>query len=320
MNGGYVETPGDATTRVQRRIRCINPATLNPLGAVSATSPEAIGEVLARARKSQEKWQEKWQGIPLIDRIRLLKGAVRYVRNHVEDIAFTIASETGKPKIEAINSDLIAAMGVADFAIHKVSKVLRPYRIKDRVLALMCLLGRHSYIFPKPVGVVGIISPWNYPFGIPFGQTFMATAAGNAVILKPSTETPLAGVKIQEVFDQAGFPTGLVQAIPGAGNGIGNALVESGVDRIIFTGSVQVGKQIMARAAQRLTPVTLELGGKDAMIVFADADIARAVTAGTWGAFINSGQTCVGVKRIYVQESVQEEFISQFTEQVKKLK
>ncbi|HMF31539.1 MAG TPA: aldehyde dehydrogenase family protein, partial [Candidatus Lokiarchaeia archaeon] len=302
---------------VGKLLRSANPATLDFIGDVQETPPTAIREILDRARQAQHDWEQ----VHTRTRINLLKNALQYIRDHIEEIAFTIASETGKPKIEAVNSDIITAIGVGDFTVHNLSKVLKPYLVKmGRIGNLLRLLGRYSYIYPKPVGVVGIISPWNYPFGIPFSQVIMAVAAGNAVILKPSTETPLTGLRIQEVFDEAGFPPGLVQAIPGTGSGIGNALVESGVDRIIFTGSVDVGRQVMARAVQRLTPVTLELGGKDAMVVFDDADLDRAATAAVFGSFLNAGQTCVGVKRIYVQHSIYEKFLARLKEKVESLK
>ncbi len=314
--GGIASKPGNESTPEVKVIKCINPATLASIGEVMATPPAAMGEILQHARDSQAKWQDT----PLKNRIKLLKKVIQYINQHAEELASTIANETGKPKIEAINSDLISGIGVAAYAINNVGKALKPYRIRDSLMAMMSLLGRKSYIIPKPIGVVGIISPWNYPWGIPFGQAFMAIASGNAVIIKPSSETPMTGLKIQEVFDKVGFPKGLLRVIPGGGSAIGNALVESGVDRIIFTGSTEIGKQIMARAAQRLTPVTMELGGKDAMIVCNDANLDRAAAAGTWGAFVNLGQTCVGVKRIYAQKGIYDNFLAKFTEKVKNLK
>ena len=148
----------------------------------------------------------------------------------------------------------------------------------------------------------------------------MSVAAGNAVVLKPSSDTPFTGLKIQELFNLAGFPKGLVQTIPGSGSRIGNALLTSEVDKIIFTGSVETGKKVMELASQRLTPVTLELGGKDPFIVCEDADFNRAINAASWGSFLNCGQTCVGTKRIYVQSQIYERFLQAFKAKVETLK
>ncbi len=298
-------------------IRSVNPATLETVGDVRETLITQIPSIIDRARAVQQDWIK----VPVTERIRLLKGAARYMRDHLDTIALTIASETGKPRIEAINSDIIAALGVLDFTKGAIKRILHPYRIRmGRMGFILRLLGRFSYIYPKPVGVVGIISPWNYPFGIPFSQILMAIAAGNAVILKPSSDTPLTALRMQEILVGAGFPKDLLQVVVGSGSGVGAKLVESGVDRIIFTGSTAVWREIMQRANQRLTPVTLELGGKDPMIIFADADMGRAVAAATWAAFLNSGQTCVGVKRIYVERPVYAEFLARLKEQAEHLK
>jgi succinate-semialdehyde dehydrogenase/glutarate-semialdehyde dehydrogenase len=152
-----------------------------------------------------------------------------------------------------------------------------------------------------------VIAPFNFPFSIPFTQTVAAVAAGNAVILKPSKETPMTGELVASLFREAGFPSGLVRCI--CGPGTGDALARSSVDKIVFTGSTEVGRQVMQSASTRLTPVILELGGKDAMLVLEDADLERASSAAVWGAFVNSGQVCVGIKRIYVQENVMDEFL-----------
>ncbi len=298
-------------------IRSVNPATLETVGDVMETSIAQIPHVLECSRAVQKNWAM----VSVKERLRLLHRAARYIREHMEELTFTIASETGKPRIEAINSDIIPPLGVLDFTLGSLKRILRSTRIRmGRMGFMLRLLGRYSYIYPKPIGVVGIISPWNYPFGIPFSQVLMAIAAGNAVILKPSSETPLTALCMREVLDGAGFPKDLLQIVIGLGSGVGVAIVESGVDRIIFTGSTTVGRDIMHRASQRLTPVTLELGGKDPMIILADADIDRAVAAATWGAFINAGQTCVGVKRIYVERSIYAAFLTRLKEQVVHLK
>jgi acyl-CoA reductase-like NAD-dependent aldehyde dehydrogenase len=175
-------------------------------------------------------------------------------------------------------------------------------------------LGRSSYIVYKPFGVVAIISPWNYPWAIPLDEVVMALMAGNTVLLKPSEYTPLIGLKIGEIFERAGIPEGVLQVLTGDGT-TGSALVDAGVDKILFTGSVATGKRIAERAASKLIPVVLELGGKDPLIVLEDADVRMAAAAAVWGAFSNSGQSCASVERCYVHEDVSEEFIRYVVEE-----
>ncbi len=180
-------------------------------------------------------------------------------------------------------------------------------------------MGRTSKIIYQPLGVVGIISPWNFPFSIPLGEVTMALMAGNAVVLKPSELTPLVGKKIAEIFEKADLPKDVLQVVTGDGK-TGAALVDAAPDKIMFTGSVETGKKIAASAAKTLTPVVLELGGKDPMIVFADADLEKASSGAVWGAFTNSGQACSSVERLYVEESIADKFTKMVVEKTKALR
>ncbi len=298
-------------------VKSYNPATLEFLGETQGIVPEVLPDLILKSRAIQKRWVVT----SIKSRLTLLKKLLYYVSDNIEDIAKVIHQETGKPKIEAINSDVIAGMGAIRFSIDVLKKVLKPKKIPFKGMKLpMRYMGRSSYIVPKPVGVVGIISPWNFPFGIPFSQIIMAIAVGNSVILKPSSSTVLTGLKIGEVFEKAGFPKDLVQVVPGDGNIIGNALAKSDVDRLIFTGSVVVGKEIMKNASQRLTPVALELGDKSPMVVFNDTDLERTVNGALWNSFVNSGQVCASIKRIYVQESVYDEFVIKLKDAVQKLR
>lgn len=293
-----------------------NPATLDRVGYFKVVSPEEISNIVRHARAAQEKWMS----YSVKKRIKILKRANKYITKNLEEIAHIISQETGKPKIESINADIFSGISAAVYGLDEIKRIFKRRKINfGKLNILLKLMGRSSYIAPRPIGVIGIISPWNYPFGIPYSQTILAVTAGNAVILKPSSETPFTGLKIQEIFDKSGFPEGIVQAVPGSGSTTGNALIESNVDRIIFTGSVSVGKMVMEKAAQRLTPVTLELGGKDPFIICEDADLERATKAAVWGAFLNSGQTCVGTKRIYVQEDIYDDFLELFKDKVESL-
>ena len=167
---------------------------------------------------------------------------------------------------------------------------------------------KRSFFSYEPLGVVGVIAPWNYPWSIPFGEVALALIAGNGVVLKPASLTPLLGERIQQVFDDAGFPEGLVRTVHGGG-AIGQALCEASTAKIFFTGSVEVGRKVGELCAERMKGSVLELGGKDPQIVCADADLANAVSGCVWGGFANAGQTCSGIERTYVVESVADEFL-----------
>ncbi|TXT55050.1 MAG: Succinate-semialdehyde dehydrogenase (NAD(P)+) [Promethearchaeota archaeon] len=298
-------------------IKTYNPATTELVGEAEIVRAEDLPNIIERAKEAQRIWKDT----PIKQRKRFLKKTMDYISANMDDIAKTIHNETGKTRIEAINNDILAGLAMIRFAIDFLEDVIKPYRIKFKGIRLpMIYMGRKSIIHPKPLGVIGIISPWNYPFGIPFSQLITSISVGNSVILKPSSETPLTGIKIQEIFENVGYPKDLIQVIPGSGSEIGSALVKSEVNRIIFTGSVSIGKKIMEMAAQNLVPVTLELGGKSPMVILNDADIERTVSGALWGSFVNAGQTCASVKRIYVQEKIYNEFIELFKEKTEKLK
>ena len=168
-------------------------------------------------------------------------------------------------------------------------------------------LGKRSKFSFEPLGVVGVIAPWNYPWSIPFGEVAVALMAGNGVVLKPAEETPLLGERIREAFEKAGFPDGLVRVLQGEGE-VGRAICESSVRKVFFTGSVPVGYEVGAACAARMKGAVLELGGKDPAIVCPDAEPANAIAGIAWGGFANAGQTCSGIERVYVHEDVAEQF------------
>jgi succinate-semialdehyde dehydrogenase/glutarate-semialdehyde dehydrogenase len=199
---------------------------------------------------------------------------------------------------------------------HNAEGLLRRQKIDIGQYGLM---GRSSYLVYKSLGVVGIISPWNFPWATPLDEVAMALIAGNAVVLKPSELTPLTALKIGEVFNQARLPEGLVEIVTGDGS-TGAALVEAGVDKVMFTGSVATGKKVAEAAARHLTPVVLELGGKDAMVVLGDANLENAARAAVWGGFANAGQACASIERCYVHESIAREFTERVVDETRKLK
>ena len=295
-------------------LRSVNPATLEPVGAVPVASPEDVGALVAEARLAQEGWaREGFAG-----RRRLLAAAARELLAAMDDVAATITAETGKPLLEAFTTEIFVALDHLVWLERNLERTLRPERVRNPQLHLKHKRGRLRY---DPVGVVGIVSPWNFPFSIPFTQVATALAAGNAVVLKPSELTPLSGAWVEEVFRRAGAPAGLVGVAQGVGETVGDAVVRArGIDKLVFTGSGETGRIVAARAAERLCPVTLELGGKDPMLVLDDADLERAVEGALWGAFSNCGQVCAGVERIYVARPLHDRFVALLAERAATLK
>ncbi len=279
----------------------VNPVTGEPVGSVPRTDPDELPRLVAEARRAQRAWIAAGPSA----RARVLREAARVARVHVDEIAATIVAETAKPRTEAIAHDLYAAVDNARWLAANAGAVLRRERIRFRQPYLRL---KRGWLLYEPLGIVGVISPWNVPFGIPFTTVATAVAAGNGVVLKPSELTPLCGEWVRRVLEEAGAPPGLVQVAHGEAP-VGEALVdEPGIAKLFFTGSVAVGRRVAAAAGARGCPIVLELGGKDAMIVFADADFDRAVEGALFGAFLNGGQACISVERIYVERAVHDAF------------
>src|SRR6266446_819084 len=289
-----------------------DPATGGEIGRAPLTIPEEVARAVGRAREEQPAWASR----SIRERGRLVMKARRIILKELEEIALLISRETGKPVSEAIAMELAPTLDLMQYFARKTASLLSPRRISVGQYALM---GRSSYEIYKPLGVVGIISPWNFPWATPLDEVVMALMAGNAVVLKPSELTPLTGLKIKDVFAGAGLADGLLQVVTGDGS-TGAALVGAGVDKIMFTGSVATGKRVAEAAAKYLTPVVLELGGKDPMIVLDDANIKNAARGAVWGAFANSGQACASVERCYVHESIADQFIKEVVAETKSLR
>lgn len=281
-------------------IQSINPATLEVLGEVPVLGQEEVLACVAQARRAQPAWQ----GLGFQQRRRYLFKIRDVILDQMDSLAECISKENGKPVFEAITHDILPVMDLITHYANHAEKIVKKQKVK---LGRWFFLGRRSHLEFYPRGVVGIISPWNFPFSIPLGEVVMALMAGNAVVLKPSEFTSRIGQKIQEIIQMAGLPVDVFHLVTGFGE-TGAALVNSGCDMICFTGSVGTGKRIMETCAKTLTPLILELGGKDPFLVFEDADLDAASSAAVWGAFCNSGQVCASVERVYVQESVFEEF------------
>jgi acyl-CoA reductase-like NAD-dependent aldehyde dehydrogenase len=278
-----------------------DPATGEEVGRAHITNAGQAREAVQRARTAQPAWAR----LSYHQRAQVILKARELVLAQLEEIATLISRETGKPSAEAISMEIVPTLDLMHYFARNTEKLLKPSRID---LGQYGLMGRSSKIVYKPLGVVGIISPWNFPWATPLDEVVMALMAGNAVVVKPSELTPLTSLKFAEIFRQAQLPSGLVEVVPGNGS-TGAALVEAGIDKIMFTGSVATGKRVAEAAAKHLTPVVLELGGKDPMIVLEDANIPNAARAAIWGGFNNSGQACASIERCYVHESIAPQFI-----------
>lgn len=294
-------------------IKSINPATLELNGEVQETDLEKIDEIFKKSRKTQKIWAK----LPLKVRAKKIIKVNEVISKQFDEISLLISKEVGKPPSEAFTNEVY---GVVDSTFNyyiTVEEILG--RVEEIPLGFYESLDKKSCLLYKPIGVICVIGPYNYPFTIPFQQIVQSLMAGNSIIFKPSSETVLVGQKIQEIFDNIDIPENLVQTVFGEGSKIGNSLIDN-ADKILFTGSTSTGKKIMQRAAQTLTEVSLELGGKSAMIVFPDADIERAVLAARWGAFTNSGQVCASVKRLYLHSEIYDAFLNKLIQLTEELK
>src|SRR6185295_6723869 len=230
-----------------------------------------------------------------------------------DELAALLQSENGKPEIEAL-TEVMMALGHLQHATACAETAMAPRRVSSGLLANF-----RATISYHPLGVIGVIGPWNYPLFTPFGSISYALAAGNAVVWKPSELTPLIAVKVAEIAARTFALTDLLQVVTGSG-ATGAALARSAVDKIAFTGSAATGRRVMMAAADRLTPVLLELGGKDPMNVADDADLAKAAEACVYGALTNAGQACISVERVYVADAVHDKFVDEVVKQVRSLK
>ena len=296
----------------KREIVCVNPATGEEQGRVPLMNASEVAAAVNRARKAQQPWSQ----LSYRARAEYVLRAREIVLAQVDEIAALISRETGKPRPEATSMEVVPTLDLMHYFARNTERLLNRQKIDIGQYELM---GRSSYIVYKPLGVVGIISPWNFPWATPLDEVVMALMAGNAVVLKPSELTPLCALKIGDVLREARFPEGLVEIVTGDGS-TGAALVEAGVDKIMFTGSVATGKRVAEAAARHLTPVVLELGGKDPMVVLEDANLANAARAAVWGGFANAGQACASIERCYVHESVAQEFTKLVVDETRKLR
>jgi succinate-semialdehyde dehydrogenase/glutarate-semialdehyde dehydrogenase len=296
-----------------RTLRVVNPATGDLVREIPQNDPADVASALSSARRAQPAWAARG----LRERLRILRLLQLAVLRERESLARLITSEQGKPVPEAMAADLLPLLDAIAFLRRRAPRILEP---RPKRLSNPLLIDRKSRVLREPVGVVGIVSPWNYPLGIPGSEIVFALAAGNAVVIKPASATPLVLLRFAELAYAAGVPKDILAVLVGSGSTVGRAMAEADFDHLVFTGSVEVGEEVdRARRAQGKT-CTLELGGSDAAIVLADADLERAAEGIVWSRFANAGQTCAAAKRVFVVEPAGEEFERKLAEKVAALR
>jgi acyl-CoA reductase-like NAD-dependent aldehyde dehydrogenase len=292
-------------------IQVSNPATLEIVTELAVASRAEVAAAVERGRQAQRVWQSS----QFSERARLLYRLRDLLLDDGDKLADILTAETGRPRAEVYGNELFYLCNAIGAWAKKSEAYLQPTRIKPHFPLVKAKKVISSY---SPRGVIGIISPWNFPLVLTLGEAIPALMAGNAVVIKPSELTPLSAIFGAELAVKAGFPKNLLQIVVGRGE-TGEALIDH-VDMIAFTGSVETGKRVMKRAAERLIPVSLELGGKDPMIVLKDADLERAAGACVWGALMNSGQACTSIERVYVEAPVYQPFIEKVVEKVRAIR
>ena len=296
----------------RRRLALKSPQDLQPIGELECATPQDVAHAIDKARAVQPAWA----ALSFEERARYMLKARDIVLECQEQIIEQVVAETGKSYHDALAIEIYPICDSLTYYAKRAKKFLKPE--KRKVHGLMGILKRLDIVY-KPLGVIGIITPWNGPFALSMNPSIQALMAGNTVVLKGSEITPFSAAWAQKVFDKAGLPEGVFQVVNGDGE-TGAALVEGGVDKISFTGSVNTGRKIAEACGRQLIPCTLELGGKDAMIVCEDANLDLAAQGALLGACLNTGHFCCGTERIYVMRSVYDEFVQKVVDQAKLLR
>ena len=268
---------------------------------MACATDQEVRDAVARARAAQPAWF----ALGLRKRVNVLREFQFLLHETKSEIAAALTREAGKPYAEALTTEVLVVLDSARFYIENAHSLLQDEPLSHGNLAMKTKSGR---IVREPYGVIGIISPWNYPLSTPATESLAALVAGNAVVVKPSEFTTIIALELATLFHSAGVPKDVFQVVVGDGN-TGAALLNADIDKLVFTGSVTTGKRIGKAAGERLLPVVLELGGKDPMVVLEDADIDAASSGAIWGAFMNAGQTCLSVERCYVHHSIYQTFV-----------
>lgn len=291
-------------------IAVTNPRTGQPLYSISECPDEELRRVFDRAWAAYAVIR----GLSVRERVEEAGKLRRYMLDHKDRMVAQICQETGKSCTDALMAELYSSLDIIRYYEKHAARILRDQKAPTP----LALMPKQSRVWFEPLGPVLVIAPWNYPFVLSFQPVISAFLAGNAVLLKPSSYTPLKGL-YEDMIAESGFMKDAIQIVYGS-RVTGNKLIDLKPKKVFFTGSVAAGKKIMAQAAEQLIPVELELGGKDPMLVFEDADIDRAANGARWGGMVNSGQTCTSVERIYVQETVYEKFLAALKDKLEALR
>ncbi|HET9121600.1 MAG TPA: aldehyde dehydrogenase family protein [Solirubrobacterales bacterium] len=309
-NGASAKKATSQKKSASNGLESFNPATGELIGSVETLTPSKVQGVV----DDVVEVQPFWAALTLEDRARYLRRAADVVLEEMDDLAQLLTNEQGKPRVESYTMELLPTVDSLKWIADNGPEILADEK-QSMPIFLKSKSGKFTY---EPIGVVGVIAPWNYPWSIPFGEVAIALMAGNGVVLKPASLTPLIGDRIRQVFEKAGLPEGLVRAVHGGGR-IGDALVKSTAGKIFFTGSVEVGQKVGVECAKRMKGSVLELGGKDPAIICPDADLANAVSGTVWGGFANAGQTCSGIERVYVHRDVADAYLEGLVRETERL-
>ncbi len=285
----------------RRHLKLRSPVTLEYTGELVCANAEDVAQAISKARVAQPAWAKT----SMQERAAIVERALRIVIERQEEIIDTVVKETGKCRTDAMSMEVFSVADQLCYYARNAEKFLKPR--KRRVHGILGLMKQLRIVY-KPLGVVGLITPWNGPFVLVMNQATQAILAGNTVVAKGSEVTPYSARLAEDIFKQAGLPEGVLQVLLGDGE-TGAAIVNGGVDKVSFTGSVATGRKVAEACASQLIPVTLELGGNDAMIVCADADLDRAADGAWVGSCMNTGHYCCGTERIYVVKDVYDEFL-----------
>ncbi len=309
INDNSIVTPSPQQTA------CFNPATGELLGYSLLHTPEEGREAIRRARQAQVAWA----ALPLAERQMYMWRLRDYLVEQADEISTVISQDVGKTRVEALATEVLPSIMGITYYTRMAKRFLAPKRLSD---GAFLFFNKGSRLYRTPFGVIGIVAPWNYPLGIPMHEIVPALLAGNTVVFKTAAETQMVGRKIEQMMKAIDLPDDVFIYLNIPGSQISSILLEVGnhVDKLFFTGSVPVGKTLMEQAAKTLTPVCLELGGNDAMLVCEDANLERAVNGAIWAGLQNSGQSCGGVERIYVHKAVAEPFLQLLKQRVEHLR
>src|SRR5258706_9232299 len=301
--------PRTAIERVKKTISVTAPATGEPLGEVPVMDAAEVGRVVERARVAQRSWAV----ISVEERAERLLAFRDAIVEHADELATSLSSETGKPKIEALAHEIVTLVDAISWSSKRAARALAPHELEQHLL-----MRRRGIVEYLPRGVVGIISPWNFPLVTPYNDAAAALVAGSAVVIKPSEVTPLIALRVKKIWDESGLPEDLVGVVTGGGE-TGAALIAAGIDKLVFTGGVETGKKVARACGERLIECVMELGGKAPLIACADADVERTARAIVFGGFSNAGQACISVERVYAHASIYEPLVQPVKDLVEKL-